>query len=440
MQPRCMFVVIKFCYNQVLDPLLKFIMSQSSSSSLNSSYAEILRTVKVVKTVTVERFSPVKAHQRRNQISSTPAYKRKRCQIESFSPVISPIQVQTTKDKVIEDQSLRFTVRKRKNNSIVRCRRHVSSKAGPVSISSSMQTENKENELIDSYIKEVSELRTAKAKTAILLQIEKEKGIVLRTTICDIHERAEIAISDCVSQNIFLNESIRATKNADLTNPIGVSEYHAEINRAVQTKSRIHNGLLSALKSIKKDCISTILQPKSSNSSQSSSSTKSVTIFSNKLSDFGILAQNRSSLNQVPLNSAVKFLRAPNNKSVKFRVPLEEFLAQGQTKSSNILINVSHEKIEIEIPKSVSPEKVRITQEASLKQNRPDDLNLSLLNISQNNSSSNELQDEWSRFASSKHAIDDDDVGSLLDYDSSPSAEVNIKEEYMESDVSADDE
>ena len=129
------------------------------------------------------------------------------------------------------------------------------------------------------------------------------------------------------------------------------------------------------------------------------------------------------------------FLRAPNNKSVKFRVPLEEFLAQGQTESTNILINVSHEKIEIDIPKSVSPHKIRISQGVPINSKIPDNLNLSLLNISQNSTSFNELENDWYRFSSTKHAIDDDDVGSLLDYDSSSTAEVKVKKEVIDSDV-----
>ena len=374
-------------------------------------------------------------------ISSTPAFKRKRSEIESFSPVISPVQVQTMNEKVIEAQNLRFTVRKRKTNSVNRCRRHVSLKVGSSGTSSSMQTEETENELINMYIVEVSQLRAEKAKMAILLQIEKEKGIVLRTTVCNILERAEIAVDDSEAQTVRLNESVALTKNADLTDPDCLSAYHAVVSRAVKTKSRIHNGLLSALKSIKKECNSIISSPKITNSvTNNNSSSKKVKIYSNKLSNCSILSQRLSSSDQVPLNPSVQFLRAPNNKSVKFRVPLEEFLAQGQTDSTNILINVSHEKIEIEIPRSVSPKKVQITQQAPTDYKVPDNLNLSLLNISQNDSNDNVLRDEWDHFASTKHAIDDDDVGSLLDYDSSPAAEVKVKKEFMESEVSTDSE
>lgn len=413
-------------------------MSQSSSCS-NSSYAEILKTVttvKTVKSVRVEKFSPVKASTRRAIISSTPSFKRKRCQIESFSPIISPDQVENAKNDAIAAQSLRFTVRRRKNISVNKSRRHVSSKSGPECSSIPTQTETEDNLLIEKYIVEVAELKAFQVKTAVLLQLEKERCFKLRATVSNVLERAEIAVDDAESQNLHLNDSILATKNPDFSSPAGVSNYHAEINRAVKIKSRIHNGLLSSLNSIKKECFSSFSEPKhqinSSSQIQSSStanSTKKVTILNNNLSDYGILNKRGRSSDFVPRNPNVMFLRAPNNKSVKFRVPLEEFLSQGQTESTNILINVSHEKIEIEIPKSVSPHKIRISQGAPSSVKIPDNLNLSLLNISQNSTRLNEPRDEWDRFASTKHAIDDDDVGSLLNYSSSSSTEVRVKKE-----------
>ena len=419
-------------------------MSHSSSSS--SSFAEIVRTVKTVRTVRVEKFSPVKASHRRVLISSTPAFKRKRCQIESFSPVPSPDHVQEAKDTVIAAQNLRFTIRRRKNDSVNKCRRLISSKPVSNFSSTSTQTDEEDNLLIDKYIEEVARLRAAQSQTAISLQLEKEKSSALRKTVLNVLERAEIAVDDCESQNIVLNETVAATQNPDLSSPAGLKVYHDEISRAVRIKSRIYNGLLSTLKSIKKECYSNITDLKrrskladknSSVSRVNNSSSKKVTVYSNKLSDMSILTKKVTSSQLVPLNPNVTFLRAPNNKSVKFRVPLEEFLAQGQTESTNLLINVSHEKIEIEIPRTVSPNKVQISQGGAIKYKIPEDLNLSQLNISQNSTSFDELHNEWDRFAYPKHAISDDDAGSLLNYDSSPTAdEIKIKKEATESDVS----
>ena len=419
-------------------------MSQSSSSSENSSYAEIVKTVKTVKTVKIEKFSPVKANNSRILISSTPAFKRKRCQIESFSPIVSPTQVEAVKEEVIAAQRLRLTVRRRKNISLNKCRRHVSAISGPKFSTKSIQTEQEENSLIAKYIDEVAKLKFAQSQTAALLQLEKEKCSSLRSTVSNVLERAEIAIDDSSSQNLVLNESIAATKNSDLSNPAGVEAYHEEIKRAIKTKHNIHNGLLGSLKSIKKDCYSSFTELKrqtkcsgkfDSKSNVNKSSSKRVSVHDNNLKDCGILSKRASVSEIVPLNPNVMFLRAPNNKSVKFRVPLEEFLAQNQSEPTNILINVSHEKIEIDIPQSVSPHKIRISQGVSNYNKIPEDLNLSLLNISQDSSSANRLKDEWDRFASTKHTIDDDDVGSLLDYDSSSPAEVVVKREFTKADI-----
>ena len=396
----------------------------SSNSSANSSFADVVRhsvetvkTVKTVKIVKVEKFSPVKANRVRSVITSTPTFKRKRAEIESFSPVLDKNQVQRVKEETVDKQNLKFTVRRRKLNSVNKHRRFLSAKKVPISSSTSTQTE--EDSLIQIYIEKAKDEYFAKFTAALSLQIEKEKGFALRTALVSILERAEIALDHAEACTFNLNESMAATKNPDLLNPAGLKSYHDQVSRAVKTKSSIHNGLLSSLKSIKKECNSVFVDLKNRTKeanqrkhpwsaatgsmrplSQSSSSVSSQNCFTNS-----ILTSKR-----VPFDPNVKF-SAPS-KSVQFRVPLNEFLSQSEH-SPNVSVNISSDKIEIEIPQVSQPSKVLVKREfqpcGSFDQTK--DVDLSLLNISQENT-----DDEWCRFASTKHKIEDGDVGSLLNY------------------------
>ena len=434
-------------YYQVSDQ--KVFNMSSSISSTNSSFAEVVSrvvtTIKSVRTVKVEKFSPVKAGNVRSMISSTPAFKRKRAVIESFSPVSvpDPVQVQKVKDETINQQNLRFTVRRRKNNAIKKHRRFAASKNCP-SQTSSTQTEEEENNLISKYIEEVNQMRDYQHDTSFLLQLEKEKCSTLRSALLTVLERSEISIDDVASKNLHLKESIVGTRNPDLSNAAAVKVYHDQITYAAKVKSSIHDGLLSSLKSIKKECNVTFADLKrqakyasrkkhpwsaKTNScrtiSQSSSdSSKSLS----KASQNGILTRNIISSKRIPFNPDAKFLQVP--KSVQFRVPLNDFLAQSQSESPHLSIKVSQEKIEVEIPQNFSPEKVTIKREAvSVEYDVPKDINLSPLDISQNSSAAAELQEDWSNFASTSHSVSgriiDDDVGSLLNYESSSDVPVD---------------
>ena len=248
-----------------------------SNSSANSSFAEIVKqtvtTIKtVVKTVKVEKYSPVKACNVRSMITSTPAYKRKRQEFESFSPircteqvvrVNSPERVQNVCDDVINKQSVRFTVRKRKTNSVNRSRRNFSSKSSPKLTSTASQTKDEEDSiLIQEAMDEVKKYHQARSQMAILLATEQEKCLVLRSAVIKILERSEISIDNHGINSINLNESIIASKRPNLSTSDGLKAYHDEINRAVRIKTKIHNGLLSSLKSIKSDCDSTFVELK----------------------------------------------------------------------------------------------------------------------------------------------------------------------------------
>ena len=419
----------------------------SQSSSNNSSFAEVVRsvsvkTVKIVRVCKVERFSPNKANVIRSTISSTPAFKRKRAELSSFSPILSPDRIQKVKNDVIDSQSLRFTVRKRRTNTLTKQRRIAASNKSIKLVSSSVQTDNEENALIEKYIEEVRALNENKRQIAFCLQVEKEKNSVLRSTLGSILERSEIAIDDTFIQSFNLERSISATKNPDLSTDVKVSEYHAEINRAVKIKSQIHNGLMGTMKSIKKDCkgaFEDVIQrhKEASKAFPSQSSSKRNISSSSKNS---ILTKSLKVSKRVPFNPDVKFLQAP--KSVQFRIPLDEFLAVSQDESPNLSVNISSDKIEVEIPKLNSPVNVivkreQVTTKISEPFEVPENVNLSLLEISQEN--------DWENFASTSHRVmhrvNDDDAGSLLDYDSSPSSSsqpVLIKQEAVSSESMSD--
>ena len=446
-----------------------------SNSSANSSFAEIVKqtvtTVKtVVRTVKVEKYSPVKASNVRSMITSTPAYKRKRQELDSVSPikctervirVNSPDRVKGVCDKVMEKQSLRFTVRKRKTNSVNKSRRLVSSKVGSKVTSTATQTkaqEEEDNVLIQKAMDEVSQYHQARSQMAILLAIEQEKCLVLRSALVNILERSEISIGNHEVNSINLNESIIASKKPNLSTTDGLKAYHEEINRAVRIKSKIHCGILSALKSIKLQCDSTFVELKQRHKlatkkkhpwSAKTGSCRTISQSSSNNSEpaqsqNGILSRNISS-KRILFNSSAKLLRAPL--SVNFSVPLEQSLNPNDDEVPDFSTSISDTKIEIDIPEKPKPVILvpisRVDPSGIWNVSIPENIDLSLLNISQSSSvniSSEALQPEidhlqrdWNNFAAS-HRVDDDDVGSLLDFDSSPgpstsNSQIRVKQE-----------
>ena len=178
---------IQVVFVQVLDPKIFKNPIMSNNSSNKSSFADIVKTVTTIKTVKifkVEKFSPVKASVTRSKIMSTPAYKRKRQEIESFSPIKDNVEmVQESKEVAMDKfRSLNFSIRRRQRNIVNRSRQLVSCKvSSPEMVSICTQTdEEAENQLIQQYIDEVKEEYFQRLQTGIALQVEKEKTVVLR--------------------------------------------------------------------------------------------------------------------------------------------------------------------------------------------------------------------------------------------------------------------
>ena len=438
----------------------------SSNSSANSSFAEIVKhsittTIKTVKVVKVEKFSPVKAVTVRANIMATPAYKRKRRELESFSPIKSAEELAQESNIEAADKvyGINFSVRRRKRNIVNKSRQINSCNSVIKTDSASTQTKNEaEEELIQKYIDEVNEEFHKRQLTSFALQVEKEKALALRSTLINVVARCEIASEDFESRSYNLNRSISAANKPDFSSSEAIESYHKEITRGIKIKKDIHKGLLASLKSIEKECNNAFkdlkrrdkeanrkVHPWCPKTNSCRPMTQSSSSSSQASSQNSILSKNmitRSSA-RVPFNPDIKFLKVPVYKSVQFRVPLNEFLFndQSEPQSSNEL---SNENIEIEIPvlpnQNVESQAPKVDVPA-LNVTIPKDVDLSLLNISTSSSRTNisevdQLQADWNRFAAS-HKINEDDVGSLLDYDSStPASPVfhNIKREAISSD------
>ena len=450
-------------YQVILDPYSSTKMSNSDSSS-NSSFADIVKqsaqTVKVVKTVIkvtkVEKYSPVKASQVRSMICSTPTFKRKRQEIESISPVECPEdRTQRVINEVLSQQQLRFTVRKRKTNAVNKSRRkNAALKLAPAVSSISTQTsEEEENALIQKYIDEVDQLHQSRREMSYLFQLEKEKSSVLRSALLSVLDRSKISIEDFEARTFNLTRTVVASKNPDLLSESGLKAYHDQITHGISIKSKMNKGLLSSLKSIRKECETTFVDLKQRHKdatkkkhpwSCKTNSHKTISQSSSDRSQCSILHNKNVVSKRVPFNQDVKYLRPP--RTVNFKVPLEQYLNQSDQNVSNLSIEISNENIEIEIPATSEPVNVSIKCETEISNNVsvPEDINLSLLNISQSSTTIEEyqsgidqLQQEWNDFASSSK-INEDDVGSLLDYNSSSPEPAQVKQEAADLDEMPD--
>ena len=455
-------LVYEMFYQVILDPHSSTKMSISESSS-SSSFADVVKqsaqTVRVVKTVIkvtkVEKYSPVKASRVRSIICSTPTFKRKRQEIESFSPVECPEdRSQRVINEVLSQQQLRYTVRKRKTNTVNICRRkNAASKLAPAVSSISTQTLEEENALIQKYIDEVDQLQQSRREMSYLFQLEKEKSSVLRSAVLSVLDRAEISIEDFEARTFNLTQTLVASENPDLMSESGLKNYHDQITRGINIKTKIHKGLLSSLKSIRRDCEATFVDLKQRHKdatkkkhpwSAKTNSCKTISQSSSDRSQCSILNNKSVVSKRVPFNPDAKFLRPP--RSVNFKIPLEQYLNQSDQKVSDLSIEISNENIEIEIPATSEPVKVVIKSEVDTTKNVsiPENMNLSLLNISQSSTSLEEyksgidqLEQEWNDFACSSK-INEDDVGSLYDYDSPSPEPAQIKQEAADLDEMPD--
>ena len=435
-----------------------------SNSDSSDSYAEVTKRIVVVKSfskvrsvkVKVPKFSPIKANQSRALISSNPSFKRKRIEFSSISPIKTESEVQKVKDDVMDSQYLKYSVRKRKNMSLNKSRRAVSSKIGQKRNSASTQTEAEENELIAKYIYEVEKQNDQRADLSLKLQLEKEKTAVLRNAMVTILDRAEISIENVKNLSENINQAFKSSKNPDLSTPAAVAAYHAEISRGIHAKKQTHTQLLSSMKSITLECHAVFTDLKR----RHKCATKKKHPWSSKTNSCRTISQSSSnhSLEKARIDGTlVKYLRAP--KSVQFKVPLNEYLSNDPPQTSASL-NKSEVKIEIEIPGIIFPKIVTPVQNSqkAREQNaniekfrnlNSENIDFSLLNISQSSTSStsksisqsNIIDQEWNNFAASNHQIvEDDDVNELLDYSSDDNVEDNSDVESLLNYDSADDE
>lgn len=484
---------VKFCFRLHLSSYVFprffrttiFANMSNSDSSSNSSYADVAKQVTVkrvttkVKTVEYGLFTPAMIREYRSEISSTPSSKRKRQDLDSFSPIKTDAEIEKVCNDVVEQQSLKVNVHRRSKSILGKSRRAVSSKIGSSCNSASTQTtETEENALIQKYIDEVKDEQFARRQVGIKLQLEKENSSVLRSGLVTVLERAEITIDSVKVLSAKLDQFINSSNKPDLSTAESVKSYHENIKDGLLFKKQIHTELVSTLNSIKIKCHSIFADIKRSNKlankkkhpwscktnscrtiSQSSSNSSSS-------SKKGILSSNIFSSKRIPFNSDLNFLRAP--RSVQFKVPLDEYLENRSSQmTSNLMIQAleqiihPNDKIEIDIPgvqdnvTTVQSTRNSQSQTDNIEKFRKissDKIDFNLLNISQSSNSSSssipkpisqqtDIDIEWSRFAaSSSNIVEGDDVKSLLDYSSASNVEDNSDVEDLLNYDSSDEE
>ena len=458
---------------------ISFIMSNSSSST-SSTFADIVKSDKN------EASSPIRSTQvRANVNAATPSVKRKRPDVESISPISSDSEVQRKCDEVSANQYHKYSVRKRKSNTVKINRRTRAAATVPNTADGSTQTE--EELLIQKYINEVEHQRDLYYDLSFKFQVEKEKSSVLTKSLNRIQIRAVLALENVKNNDGTLKSIQKDSIKPDLGSSSAIKSYHDSITHGVKIRSQNLFELTSSVQNINLECTSTFADIKVRNKeankktmpwcpktnacktiSQSSSEN------STSLNKGGVQSQEFRLSKRVPFNPEVKFLKAP--KSVKFSVPLEEFLSQVTYSPDSKLQCASPDKIEITIPDSN-----QVLNSSQSRSNAPDtweqihaniekfrkmpvdELDWSLLDVSSNStiiqnnfetqqlkkksaalvSEIDQLEKEWNDFAASRidlSRVNTKNGEDLFDYERivcpqgvriSPSAAENVFESVL---------
>ena len=265
-----------------------------------------------------------------------------------------------------------------------------------------------------------------------MLQQEKEKSSVLSKTLKNVLIRVESTLDNVNIRDSTLKIIHDQSIKPDLSSSSAVKSYHKNIIRGVSVRNDNHNELLASFKRIQLDCESTFTEIENRVLFEDSCQPISQTKYENSTSvnKNGILSRNIHS-SRVPFYEDVKYLKAP--KSVKFSIPLNDYLSHESLSPINAPINTSDDKIEIDIPgpsriensfpKTKEPESFEQIQRNIEKfRNTPvDKLDWSLLDVSSNStiiennkatakleanskglvSEIDQLTREWEEFASS---------------------------------------